>query len=415
MSTLWGVDPVTGRPAVYPLSWGRSPKRSLPGFSESIRPIRPGHRREGVHWAHVDIDGHERGSYAKTGRGSPRMRCVHILHHGTAVSRANDGWPQEQSPWKQGVMVLDSGSLSAGGVSRAPWSWGSLQSWCWREFRGRLLYPSVPVGPHRSIVAVGGSEFSGGCGAGGGECLARGTDRVRWPRRPAPTATAVQNGSCASELKWESVMSPGPRVGPAMAYDAVYREVILFGGYNGSAYLGDTWEFFHNQWVELTPLDSPSPRDYGDDGVRCLRLATSSLRRVQRPSPRRHLDLRGRSVAPAEPWHEPLAAGGGDDELRRGDRAARPLRRVLGVECARGNRTFRQGQMDPELSLDFAQRPVGSVSDVRHRRGVPPTLRGCTGLTAPGRHLGIRWRPVDPSFSLELTLPTFRGRIGLRQ
>ncbi|MGC2289831.1 MAG: kelch repeat-containing protein [Thermoplasmata archaeon] len=73
--------------------------------------------------------------------------------------------------------------------------------------------------------------------------------------------SAVQNGSCASELKWESVMSPGPRLGPAMAYDAVDQYVVLFGGYNGSAYLGDTWEFFHNNWVELTPPDSPSPRD----------------------------------------------------------------------------------------------------------------------------------------------------------
>ncbi len=74
-------------------------------------------------------------------------------------------------------------------------------------------------------------------------------------------APAVVNGSCASYLKWESVMSPGPRVGPVMAYDAANQSVILFGGSNGTSYLGDTWEFWHNMWVDLTPTESPSPRD----------------------------------------------------------------------------------------------------------------------------------------------------------
>lgn len=77
----------------------------------------------------------------------------------------------------------------------------------------------------------------------------------------APSASGPASPSDPSSLKWESVMSPEPRVGPVMAYDAVDRYVVLFGGFNGSAYLGDTWEFFHNEWVELTPAESPSPRD----------------------------------------------------------------------------------------------------------------------------------------------------------
>src|SRR5207253_8281588 len=36
-------------------------------------------------------------------------------------------------------------------------------------------------------------------------------------------------------------MSPPPRANAQMAYDSVTRKVVLFGGYNGTNYLGDTW------------------------------------------------------------------------------------------------------------------------------------------------------------------------------
>jgi hypothetical protein len=45
-----------------------------------------------------------------------------------------------------------------------------------------------------------------------------------------------------------------------MTYDAKDSYVLLFGGYTGSIYLGDTWEFGHGEWVELYPAVTPSPR-----------------------------------------------------------------------------------------------------------------------------------------------------------
>src|SRR5437868_11421335 len=45
-------------------------------------------------------------------------------------------------------------------------------------------------------------------------------------------------------VSWTHVisrLSPPPRANAQMAYDSVTRKVVLFGGYNGTNYLGDTW------------------------------------------------------------------------------------------------------------------------------------------------------------------------------
>ena len=57
-------------------------------------------------------------------------------------------------------------------------------------------------------------------------------------------------------------ISPSPRYGAAMAYDAADGYVVLFGGFNGSSALGDTWIFKGGQWSQLSPTTSPSPRQY---------------------------------------------------------------------------------------------------------------------------------------------------------
>jgi len=53
---------------------------------------------------------------------------------------------------------------------------------------------------------------------------------------------------------------PSPRGGAAMAYDWVSRKVVLFGGYSGTAYLGDTWTFDGANWTMLSPAVSPPAR-----------------------------------------------------------------------------------------------------------------------------------------------------------
>lgn len=82
---------------------------------------------------------------------------------------------------------------------------------------------------------------------------------------------------------WSQVTTPGPtpRRGPAMAYDASSRQVLLFGGYGPAdpqrpddwSYLGDTWSFDAGTrtWAEHDDLpQAPSPRyvaNMASDGV----------------------------------------------------------------------------------------------------------------------------------------------------
>ena len=65
----------------------------------------------------------------------------------------------------------------------------------------------------------------------------------------------------AGELNVTPVDGPTPRFGQSMAYDTSTNQTILFGGVdaNGS-FQSDTWEWTGDNWVELHPKTSPSPR-----------------------------------------------------------------------------------------------------------------------------------------------------------
>ena len=52
-------------------------------------------------------------------------------------------------------------------------------------------------------------------------------------------------------------VAPSPRYKSAMAYDPVDQAGVLFCGYSGSSYYGDTWLFEGGRWTEIFP--SPSP------------------------------------------------------------------------------------------------------------------------------------------------------------
>jgi hypothetical protein len=45
-----------------------------------------------------------------------------------------------------------------------------------------------------------------------------------------------------------------------MTYDSVTQKVVLFGGYDGTNYLGDTWLWDGSklQWTQATPKHRPS-------------------------------------------------------------------------------------------------------------------------------------------------------------
>jgi hypothetical protein len=65
------------------------------------------------------------------------------------------------------------------------------------------------------------------------------------------------NGSTWSAVT--TALSPPPRDGAAVAYDAARGRAVLFGGRNGTA-LGDTWTFDGVNWQQRFPASSPPPR-----------------------------------------------------------------------------------------------------------------------------------------------------------
>ncbi len=64
----------------------------------------------------------------------------------------------------------------------------------------------------------------------------------------------------------QSGTNPSARAYASMAEDTGYANgtgaLVLFGGYNGSSYLGDTWTYTAAGWTQQTPTTSPSARAY---------------------------------------------------------------------------------------------------------------------------------------------------------
>lgn len=60
--------------------------------------------------------------------------------------------------------------------------------------------------------------------------------------------------------RMRSHVSPPARANCQIAYDRVTQKVVLFGGYNGTTYLGDTWLWDGNaaQWKRVRPAHSPA-------------------------------------------------------------------------------------------------------------------------------------------------------------
>jgi Galactose oxidase, central domain len=55
--------------------------------------------------------------------------------------------------------------------------------------------------------------------------------------------------------------TPPGSYGGVMAYDAKDHYTVLFGGYDGSSYLRETWTFAAGTWTQLTPAVSPPLQD----------------------------------------------------------------------------------------------------------------------------------------------------------
>src|SRR5207253_6442800 len=55
-------------------------------------------------------------------------------------------------------------------------------------------------------------------------------------------------------------ISPPPRSYLAMTYDPASGKVIMFGGFDGTTYLNDTWTFDGITWARVATLPSPPAR-----------------------------------------------------------------------------------------------------------------------------------------------------------
>lgn len=70
--------------------------------------------------------------------------------------------------------------------------------------------------------------------------------------------TWVWNGATWQEANLAT--SPSARWGAAMSYDSNSNDVFLFGGQDASGYLADMWNWNGSTWTELTPTASPPVR-----------------------------------------------------------------------------------------------------------------------------------------------------------
>ncbi len=70
-----------------------------------------------------------------------------------------------------------------------------------------------------------------------------------------------EGNSLALEGDWRklNVSGPSARRGSEMVYDSERNVAVLFGGYDGTQFLNDTWEWNGQQWNQITTSASPSP------------------------------------------------------------------------------------------------------------------------------------------------------------
>jgi hypothetical protein len=64
-------------------------------------------------------------------------------------------------------------------------------------------------------------------------------------------------------ISWTRIatrLSPPARANAQIAYDTISQKVVLFGGFNGRNYLGDTWlwDGRASRWTQARPAHSPS-------------------------------------------------------------------------------------------------------------------------------------------------------------
>jgi hypothetical protein len=68
------------------------------------------------------------------------------------------------------------------------------------------------------------------------------------------------DGPAATWVQLDPASSPSARAVSAMAYDPVSKKVVMFGGFNDTIYLNDTWTWDGTTWTQENTPVAPSPR-----------------------------------------------------------------------------------------------------------------------------------------------------------
>jgi hypothetical protein len=106
------------------------------------------------------------------------------------------------------------------------------QLWEWGGTSWSSVGSGPPVSPGGPLVATGPNALVAFDGDGGGAGKTYRWSGATWSQIPGSGPT-------------------GPRFVPAMAYDESRQVVVLFGGFTGSRYLADTWEFDGAEWRHI--------------------------------------------------------------------------------------------------------------------------------------------------------------------
>src|SRR5437764_12379187 len=70
---------------------------------------------------------------------------------------------------------------------------------------------------------------------------------------------SMPNADVATWMQLLPTSSPPARSYLAMTYDAASGKIVMFGGYDGTGYLKDTWTFDGVSWTHVISRLSPPP------------------------------------------------------------------------------------------------------------------------------------------------------------
>lgn len=138
-----------------------------------------------------------------------------------------------------------------GGLAGSP---GGIlnDTWSWDGTTWTQLHPSLSPPPRAGVSMAYDAAHS--------SVVLFGGESTAGMASPTPSSdTWTWDGAAWTQERPSS--SPSPRSYAAMAYDPAARAVVLFGG-TGDHQLGDTWTWNGATWSEQHPPASPPARDH---------------------------------------------------------------------------------------------------------------------------------------------------------